>query len=417
MKQNTKGAWIIHHSKKLQKVENTGVFDEIHATGKSGILLSALAESENNSTIEHEKVKVIAKAANINPLELPSIIQRLKSNNLIDDDSKGNVSVLGLTSSAVLKHTADMFDNQTTNKFEKISLEIAETVSHAPKDGNSLKEFVGDTYKIDSASVGDFFQQVEDIGFIDYETIDTNDEKLYFNGNLFKRDNLKKANAVLSSLSSEESNKVNELDNYLNNKGCIPLEQATKICGEKLISKLQSIGMYELNEVANNADSRVFVTKATAFGKFGNPFEDDALDLAKAFVASLSYGMIYSKTARGKIWGLKFLMNKLITGGTIGPATAIGQDYRILELKGVVKIIPAEGGMCYMRLLKKDIGLLALNVLESGDDASESSIITFPTSSVTTFKGPEFKREETRRKKQNRESKIQIIEALRTLRS
>ena len=118
MKPNTKGAWIIHHTKKLQQVDNLNYFDEIHAAGKSGLLLSSLSESENNSTIDSQRVKIISKAAGINPLELPTILQKLKEAQLLDVSSKGDVSVLGLTTSSVLQHTTNLFEKSNPSKLE-----------------------------------------------------------------------------------------------------------------------------------------------------------------------------------------------------------------------------------------------------------------------------------------------------------
>lgn len=37
MKNNTEGAWIIHHTQKLQQVTGGGNFDEIDASGKCGM--------------------------------------------------------------------------------------------------------------------------------------------------------------------------------------------------------------------------------------------------------------------------------------------------------------------------------------------------------------------------------------------
>jgi hypothetical protein len=140
------------------------------------------------------------------------------------------------------------------------------------------------------------------------------------------------------------------------------------------------------------------------------------LDLAKAFVASLSYGMTFSPHSRGRISQLKKLMQSMIDGRSVGPATAIGHDYKVLELNRVVEIKPSSSypGRFNMRLLKKDIGILALQVLESGDSASEEAVLI--SSDVSHFAGPEFKRVETRKKQTMQKSSMEIVELLRTLR-
>lgn len=377
-------------------------------------LLSALSESDNNATLNADKVKVLAKSAGIKILELPSILKRLETENLVDVSKTGDVAVLGLTTPMLLTHTSDLFRKNNPSQYEKAALELSEKISLSPIQEKFAKEFIGDTYKLSSGEALDLIQQSEEVGFIDSESVGK-DDKLLFNGNLFKRDNLKKTSSVLDSLTPQDVRKVQDIDAVLTKDGCVPLEMALTITGQPLLEKLQSIGMYDFNEVINDEESRIFITKPSAFNKFGNPLEDDAFDLAKAFVASLSYGMIYSSQGRGKINLLKVLLKRLIQGHEVGSATAIGQDYKVLELKGVVQLRHDRGTRFSMKLLKKDIGILALHVLESGD-ASEQSVLTLNGSSITGYNGPESKRVQTRKKKQTKESKIQIIEALRTIR-
>lgn len=89
-------------------------------------------------------------------------------------------------------------------------------------------------------------------------------------------------------------------------------------------------------------------------------------------------------------------MRKLINGGTVGPATAIGSDYQALELKGVVKVTPSTGGMFTMRLMKPEVGRLALAVIQDGDITAES-IAQIPGARVTEYVNPERTREIRRR--------------------
>lgn len=418
MKSTTEGAWIVHHAKKLQKVVDISSFDDINTAGKCGVLLSTLT-SDVQREISMVKVKAIAMSAGITTLELRSILDTLKKSFLIDTTST-SVSVLGLTNSSVLKHTSQIFNTSQPSDFEKAALEISEFVSNKPIEESILKEYVGDTRELPKRQVDELFLQLEEIGFIDTERIDTNSEKLVFNGNLFRKDQVKKSKAILDSLSSEESKKLNEFDEILTRKGCVSIDEAKRQLGGQLLSKFHSIGMFDFNKVANDSEEVIFITKPSAFNKFGNPFEDDALDLAKAFVSSLMYGMNYSASSRGKISRLEALMNQLIKGYMIGSSTAIGQDYRILEFKGVVEILPdtnpGKNGRFFMRLLKKEIGELALKVLQLGDSASEEGVLNFDGKSVSTYDGPETTRVEERMKKKTRENKIQIFEALNTLR-
>ena len=415
MEKRTEGAWLIHHTKKLFDVRDTQDFEDIELAGKCGIFLSNLAADENTD-LNKDKVDAIAKASSIKKTEIETIKNKLVEAHLIDVVKNGGISVLGITTSTVLSHTANIFDSSNSNNYQKAALELSERISDLPKPEKELKEYISDEYKLTSRDTVDLFSQCEEIGFIDYENLD-NDSKFYFNGNLFRKENIQKTNAILNSLNSDDSRKILEMNELLSKKGCITFEKAKAILGEVLLTKLQSIGMYDFNEVSNSHETKTFVTKPSAFSKYGNPFEEDALDLAKAFVSSLYYGMNFSSSGRGRITMLNALMRKLVNGFEVGPATAIGEDYRLLELKRVIQLRDAGNNRYFMKLLKKDVGQLALQVLEFGD-ATEQSIqnsIVY-TGSVTNYKGPEQKRLISR-KRQTSQSKKSVAELLRTFRN
>lgn len=417
MDKRTEGAWLINHTKKLLDFRDTQEFEDIELAGKCGVFLSNLAASDEESTLNSEKVHAIAKVSNIKKTEIETIKAILKDARLIDTSKDGSLSVLGITTSTVLTHTSDIFKNSSPSNYQRAVLELAENVSDLPKEGNILSEYISDTFKLSNSESSDLFIQAEEIGFVDYEMLD-NDSKFYFNGNLFRRENVTKTKAVLSSLKQEDTEKIVLLDELLSHKGCITIEHAKKILGESLLSKLQSIGMYDFNEVCNFKETRVFVTKPSAFSKYGNPFEEDALDLAKAFVSSLYYGMNFSSSGRGRITMLEALLNKLVRGHEVGPATAIGEDYKLLELKRVIQLRrEPNSNMYYMKLLKKDVGTLALQVLQFGD-AIEQTVISgnIYSGSVTSYVGPEQKRY-SNRKKQNAQSKQSVANILRTFRN
>ncbi len=418
MENRTKGAWIINHTKKLQDFSETANFEDIQLAGKCGIFLSNLAASNEETQISKDKVDAIATNSDINKkLELPAIKETLKRAQLIDYNSKGDIAVLGITTANILIHTADLFEQNENSAYQKAALEISNYVSDKPIDEVVLKDYISDTFKIDSKKLEALFTQSEEAGFVDFEKLDN--DKTYFNGNLFKRDTLSKTTKVLSSLSSADSRKLNELDNLITKEGCVSLEVAQGLLGETLLSKVKSIGMYDFNEVSNYTHSKIYLTKPSAFSKYGNPFEDDVLDLAKSFIASLIYGMQVSINSRGKIQNYSMLQNtlkKLLRGERVGPCTAIGEDYQILEMNRVIKLEHSSYNRYYMRLLKYDVAEVALEVIEKGELAEQSTIEpTIRSSSVSKYKGPEAHRSEIRRKKES-VVKTDIKDLIRTIR-
>lgn len=211
MEKRTKGAWLISHTNKLQEVKNSFDFEDIELAGKCGLFLSNLSASEEQSDLDANKVNAVAKVSNIKKSEIETIKSILKNANLIDISADGSLSVLGITTSSVLVHTSDLFEDTSPSNFQKAAIDLSDNISEFPKNENILKEYISDNYKLSNSETKSLFTNAEEIGFIDYEEIDNN-QKLYFNGNLFRKDNANRINAILSSLKSEDNRKITELD-------------------------------------------------------------------------------------------------------------------------------------------------------------------------------------------------------------
>ncbi|MGH7227082.1 MAG: hypothetical protein ACRELF_28020, partial [Gemmataceae bacterium] len=338
----------------------------------------------------------LAKAASLSRIELPELLRVLERQRLIDVSASGDVEVLGLTSRATVQHAAEIFEEQDPTPEERASIVLAEVTSVAPMPQAQLVELVSDEFRLGTPQCRELLFRSETVGFVDAEGEET--DKLYFNGNLFRRDNLVKTRRVLESLTSAEQAKVAELDEKLGRRGCLDVGAVETILGKPLFEKLRAAGMYDVNHVANPSGEYGFVTRPAAFHKFNDPLVDDAFDLAKALVAALSYGMTQSAASRGRIEMIGALLRKLINGHSVGPATAIGEDYRVLETKGVIQVTPGASYGYTMRLLKKDIGEMAINVLITGEAASTNVLDRPLPGTMTGYAGPEKTRAAFRRK-------------------
>lgn len=414
MDKAVRGAWLIHNTNKLQGLTNQNGYQHTFLAGKAGILLSALS-SEEQIRIDRRRVEALAAASSINLLELPSLLQILERRQLIDSGSD-QISVLGSTTSATLGHTADIFDSSEPSSGEIASLELAEMASQFPITNRLAAEKLSDIHKLGTTDALQVLDDAESIGFVDAESVGSG-EKLLFNGNLFRRDSATKIKAVLDSLSAVEHARITDITNRLTAHACIPLQQVESVLGDILFQKVMAIGLYDINVVSNNKEDAGFVTLPTSFAKFSTSMVDDAFDLAKAFVASITYGMTKSSHERGRITQVSALIRALIRGEEIGPVEAIREDYKVLEFKGVVSVrTGTKGGRKgpLLKLLKKEVGEMALNVIQTGD-TSASSLRTFPTGPASSFRGPEVNRERTRRR-QREENPLVINDMLSALR-
>ena len=325
-------------------------------------------------------------------------LEALRKRQLIDV-SAGGIAVLGLSSAATLQHTADLFDSLDPRHVEVAAIELAEKASEAPVLAEDVGAELCDSFRLAKSDIVQMLADAEQIGFVDVERLDQQ-SKLLFNGNLFRSDTTRKIKAVLDTLKMGDQHKICQVNERLHKSACLPVDEAKKILGEELFSKLCAIGLYDTSVCSNSAEEVGYLTLPSAFSKYSSSMIDDAFDLAKAFIASITYGMTRSTYARGQIQMVDRLLSALVSGESVGPVRAIAEDYQVLELKGVVKVSQGSkkgrsGPM--LTLLKREIGELASQAIRRGD-VSEHSLSSLPTAIVTSFSGPETNRERVRRK-------------------
>lgn len=410
----TVGAWVIHHGRKLVLDSNgPAEFPAIDEAAKAATLLTKLGET-NQTCISKSEVRGIAVASGLNPRhELTGLLQVLEKKRLIDQ-SADEIAVLGVTTRGALTHAAEMYREAEPNPYEEASITLSEIVSQSPVRRSDLAENIGDTHKFSKSEVSDFLDRAEGVGFVDKEG--EGDDRLLFNGNLFRRESVAKTERVLQSLTETEQELVAEIAERLAKIGCLTAPQVESVLSKPLFEKLVAAGLYDLNGVTNERGCHVYVTAPAAFHKFVDPMVDDCFDMAKALVAALTYGMMSRPHSQGRINDLPTLVGKLIAGREVGPTTSIGQDYRVLEVNRVVKLRPDARyqNRFYLRLLKKEVGQLALQVLTQGNAYAES-LTGLPSAPMSGYVGPEASRTSVR-KNQSQMSKrttLDILEAVR----
>ena len=408
----TQGAWLVHHGEKvIMDAHGAAEFPAIEQAAKAASLLVRLSASED-ALLQPKQVEAIARAARLNPrIELQAYLATLEQKRLIQKEGL-NIRVLGVTPRANLRHAASFYADAHPSMIEGAALAAAEVTSQSPILESRLIQYVSDTFRLTSIDSQDAVSRFQSIGFVDGEGASS--DRLIFNGNLFRRDNLNKSARVLNSLSSGEQSKMTEFNGLLQVRGCVLDAEAERLLGSILFDKLKAAGVYDLNTVSNSDGEHLFVTSPGAFHKFTDPFVDDAFDMAKALVAALTYGMTMRSGATGRIQRLNLLVDRLIQGRTIGPATAIGQDYSVLENARVVQLIP-DGNMFRMRLLKREIGELALQVLSTGD-ANATALSALPSAAMSGYSGPSPSRQAFRRRQTppSRRHTQDVLSALRS---
>ena len=81
----------------------------------------------------------------------------------------------------------------------------------------------------------------------------------------------------------------------------------------------------------------------------------EALHQRKLFVAHILYGVEKAKSGHGTIDMPLRLVSALARRGSVGPATKISTDYRMLEAHGIVDVVDAGNGRSYLTAVKTEI--------------------------------------------------------------
>jgi hypothetical protein len=265
---------------------------------------------------------------------------------------------------------------------------LSEKVAERPDTRALIEEYVSDTFRINRADTSSLIDvcrttaildQAEDKGLV-----------ILFNNNTFKSGQYAtKAFKLIEHLTAGEKESLGRLQHQMQTKGAVLDIDAHNLLGFDLYRRVVAVGLFDRLEVSNSNESVGYLTSPDAFQKFGKPFEEDPVDDAKALLASLTYGMTRSDGKRGAIIYPDALLRTLISGMEVGGnygVSAIGQDYRELERRQVVKVIPRGRDRFAMKLLKKDVGELARSMIKGITVASHTLLLE--GAPATMFTGP-----------------------------
>ena len=154
---------------------------------------------------------------------------------------------------------------------------------------------------------------------------------------------------------------------------------------------MEGVGL--LDGIAVNSDfgEAVFYTTPQLIGPGIGTWKisTDVFNHAKLLLSSLRYGEYKSISSRGAIYTSSKMMNivnKLLRGQWVGPCTAIGEDYKLLEMDGVISV-QKHNGMYKMKLRQLEVGKLVKQMLEYNmvvnDSANEIDVFNnLPTSYI-----------------------------------
>lgn len=422
MEQKTKGAWLLAQSKSLDGYSGAGAarLENVSYSGKIGRLYNLLRRHSDEASTFTISKGTVEKACQLNGVDKPARqmgLQVLKDAGRIDVASDGSVAVLGATTQAVLEATAEIFDDQSPSADECAIIDLSERVSGKPVKRAEAEEYISDTHKLKKADAASLVDLSKSTALIDEEG--ERGHSILFNSHTFRDGKYaQKAHRVLEQLKADERGRLTEVQEKLSRQGALYDADVENTLGADLYKRLVSVGLFDRMEVSNSSESVGYIASPNDFQKFGRPFEEDPIDDAKALIASLTYGQTRSSYTRGQITMPEALIRALVRGDELaaraGGVRAIGEDYRELEARQVVEVTEKSSGRFTMRLLKRDVGDLALAIVRGG--AASQEAVLMDGSPARAFKGPHAARTEVRAKNDIADKRF-VHDALDRLRS
>jgi hypothetical protein len=176
------------------------------------------------------------------------------------------------------------------------------------------------------------------------------------------------AGKIIGFVSHLDKRSKEVVENLLNavslNQG-MPLEDITEV-PTGIFSASRKTGLVDVCHVSTRTGvEKCFAFTPRMWGTLKNDLlVPDIYDDVKLFLSCIGFGKRYSAISR--IFSPVQLVDALVRRGEVGPATAIGSDYVLLEKQGIVKVKEdnIHSGRYNMYLVKEDVAKVALEVLQ-----------------------------------------------------
>lgn len=368
-----KGSWIVNTIKHTTGVRTDTVelnaLEVTERAGKAGILLGKLLV-DKQEIITGKKLSVFARTANISPDAVRTYAEILKEFGQVDYklDKFGNVSELEiycLTTEAAIKTVSDIFDYYEPDEIETGNLENLKTTFEFPASREEILNNLTRENGISEENVNEILALESAFSLIKKESIDNSD--IYYNEYAFSDDGSKIARAI-ASLPAAERNDVNFVMEQVKQSQGLLADNLTSKINPSIIHMMEGVGLLDGITVNSDFGKATFYTTPQLIGPGIGAWKisTDVFNHAKLLLSSLRYGEYKSVSSRGAIYTSSKMMNivnKLLRGEWVGPCTAIGEDYKLLEFDGVIEVQPING-MYRMKLRQMEVGKLVKQMLE-----------------------------------------------------
>ena len=374
------GYWSIATQKHLKEFRsdcsNIDELDCLNISGKAGRFLGAIRGNRQIDNVK--KIEKMGNLVGIGPRELKTIIlpeiERASDKQVeLIRDNTGNI--IGIeeyifTNEDVMAITGEVFEIQNPSDIQRIAIETMDETKKIPYYQNEMIEMLcGNGFKESDITLSLALQ--EQFKLIAKVNKSNRPNPIISNEYVWGGNHEKIAKAIADIDIGRKQYLKETIEKVQNFQG-YPTEKLTATDFE-VLNLAKKVGMLNPTTIVSSRGlKKEFVFSPNMIQPL--TYNDDILDDVKLFLASIRFGENY--TQHTTIYDAIKFLEYLIRNGDIGPHSANGTDYTLLEKKGIVKVVNKQkikygrygqyiaSGYC-LELVRKDVAEEALKVLSS----------------------------------------------------
>lgn len=388
--------------------------------GHVGLFLSSL---RRHRRMKLSKFRALAAAAHVEwPMLKTQIIPWMATQGFIELGGSGDdptVMCNVVDYQAILRGTAELFDLMDPTPEEQavlglldLGIRMPRTKAEVFKDGALGKDAVVER-ALGLASAYSIVRVLEGKGVA---------EPIVYSP-LIWGDNMAKAGKALSHMDATKRDQLFHLIDTVRKYQGLPRQSAerwaTKVGSAELVDQAVRLGLLDNTVIATGSGERRFLTTPHLYGEIAVIHGRDVCDRIRLFLDSIRHGQHYGDWYTGRIADPVVLLNSLIDRGHIGPCTAIGRDYQLVEKAGVINVrpSPSKPRQFIMDLVQEDTITMVRDILTQEPIAAD---MTLPSGSGTCDQDEFRSAEETRAQlgeppQRVREAEMEMLRKLREM--
>lgn len=362
------GYWSICIQKHLKEFKtdchNIDELDNLNIAGKCGRLAGIIRGSMYIDNID--KLKKMGNQVGISPSELIRVILPM-----MEDYSDKRIKLRKDSAGSIIGVEEYLYDNKTVigisgnilqgmnpSSLERIAIETLDSTKKIPHLESELYNKLASEYTEEDINLSVVLQQ--QFGLL--QKINKNQEPIYSNEYVWGNKHEKIAHAI-GNIDLGSRQNLKEVVSIIQNKQGIPTEKLNSIDIE-LLELSKRVGILDPTKIVTRQSlEKEFLFSSNLLDKA--VYNEDILDDVKLFIASIRFGENY--TNYSTLNQTEQFISALINRDRVGPHSANGTDYTLLESRGIIKVEHAYNDRYYMKLLRKDVAEQALNIIRSDE--------------------------------------------------